>query len=204
MNHVPRMANVAMSDPWASTRRKLWGTLLAGTAASTRQGGQLAPRLVVVHGLLTVAAAAQSGTATRDLPNDYYLPSVSILVSINLSPPGGVTVVGVEDSPPAGWSVAGVSSSGSYDAQTRKVKWGPFFAPSIPATLTYEATPPGGASGPACFVGRASFDGGNQPILGDVCIPTAIHTLGAWTMFPFIALLALIGSRILSRRPKPA
>jgi hypothetical protein len=67
--------------------------------------------------------------------------------------------------PPENWTVSGISHEGTYDALTRKVKWGPFFDDTA-RTLTYEVMPPADTTGTKQFQGTASADGENSPIGG--------------------------------------
>jgi alpha-tubulin suppressor-like RCC1 family protein len=87
-------------------------------------------------------------------------------VRLITTPPGSVSVHAVEDRPPAGWAVANISHGGVFDAQTGKVKFGPFFD-ATPRTLSYDVVPPTGAQGVFAFAGSASADGVNSPITGD-------------------------------------
>jgi len=138
-------------------------------------------------------------SAVRTLP-DYYLQGTASNISIALSTPQGTAVVGVEDKPPAGWSASNISNGGTWDALSQKVKWGPFFGTSIPTGLSYQATPPAGFSGEACFVGSASFDGFNQPISGDACIPIGVPALSWLGAIVFAGLMLAAGAVVLRRR----
>ena len=109
--------------------------------------------------------------AIRTLPG-YYSTGCTFSVSITIEPPLDTVVAGLEDSPPPGWTeVDSISEGGAYDAETHKVKWGPFFTPSIPAMVSYNVTPPGDAIDTQCFAGTVSFDGFNQAIGGSACLP---------------------------------
>ncbi len=110
--------------------------------------------------------------ATRFFSNvtGSYCPQVPQTVRIALTPPAATTVVAVEDVPPAGWLVGAISNNGTYDAANGKVKWGPFFAPDIPAAVTYEVTPGNDTTGVACFDGTISVNGVNEQVCGDACI----------------------------------
>ena len=118
-------------------------------------------------------ALAMLGSASRDLPSGYRA-GTPFSVSITVQLPPAVVAVGLEDAPPAGWAVSDISDNGAWDSQHGKVKWGPFFAPQIPAAVTYRVTPPAGTSGQWCFAGTVSFDGVNQPITGELCLSPAL------------------------------
>jgi hypothetical protein len=143
------------------------------------------------------AATVSAQNATRELPDDY-TPGATFTVAIALSPPGGTAVVGVEEKPPLGWVASNISHSGTFDGQTKKIKWGPFFGSSIPSLLTYDVKP-SGASGEQCFTGTASFDGLDQPISGEFCFPHSIPTLSGVGMAGLTLPLLLAGAIILSR-----
>ncbi len=153
-------------------------------------------------GIAALGLAANSGyaqSATRTLPVTY-VPSEPIAVTIALEVPIGISVVAVEESPPAGWAVANISHSGEVDAVTGEVKWGPFFAPVIPAQLSYDVTPPAEASGRASFYGRASFDGPEKTIGGDQSVTAPIPATSAWGALILAASTATAGAVILRRR----
>ncbi len=138
--------------------------------------------------------------AVRDLP-DHYGPGVSITVSIAINPPEGVSFAIPEDAPPAGWSVSDISNGGTWDAEQQKVKWGPFFAPSIPALVTYDAMPPGDTRGEQCFAGTIFFEppGEEEPVAGDPCIPVAVPTLSEWGMMVLLLLILVSGTLAIDR-----
>ncbi len=104
--------------------------------------------------------------------------------------PQGATVLGVEDTPPVGWPVSNISHAGTWDTQNGKVKWGLFFDPSIPATVTYEVKAPLNVTGMLCFAGTVSVDGVDFSIEGDRCLAIGVPTLTGWGMF--IMLLAVL------------
>lgn len=144
--------------------------------------------------------------ATRDLP-DYYIPGVTLTVTIAIDAPPGSGAVALQDAPPAGWVTSSISNGGTRNGSTEPVKWGPYFEPSIPATVSYDVTPASGSSaagkigGQACFDGLISFvDTDDQPIGGELCIPFPIPTLSAWGMLALTAVLLTAGMLILSRR----
>lgn len=101
----------------------------------------------------------------RDLP-ETYTPGVALTVVLEAAPLDVVTVYAVEDRLPRGWLVAEISHEGTYDSATGKVKFGPFFDHRV-RTLTYQATPPGDATGPREFSGLASANGNDSRIGGD-------------------------------------
>jgi hypothetical protein len=99
-----------------------------------------------------------------------YCPGVPKMVQIHLNPPEGATALGIEDSPPAAWVVTEISENGTFDPVNWKVKWGPFFIPDIPRSVSYVVVPPDEADGTVCFAGTISIDGVNEPVCGDACI----------------------------------
>jgi hypothetical protein len=118
----------------------------------------------------TTQTGSQKGTATRSLPGCYGTGAVS--VSIVVVPNSTVLSYAVQESPPTGWAVTAISDGGAWDDTNKQVKWGPFFD-NTTRTLTYQATPPSGTTGPKTFSGQASFDGTSVAIGGasslDVC-----------------------------------
>ena len=147
---------------------------------------------VAVMALFTPPALASG--ALRDLP-DSSVPGVLFAVTIALDPPPGTSVAAAEDAPPSGWTVSNISNGGTLDVQSGKVKWGLFFAPSIPATLTYNVTPVGQSS--ICFGGTVSFDGAGAAITGDACI-NSIPTVSTWSAVA-LSLMLLIGGSVIKR-----
>jgi len=146
------------------------------------------------------AIGVPASGAVRDLP-DVYTPGVTVPVLITVDAPPGATVAAMEDAPPPGWvvSIISISDSGSFDAQTGKVKWGLFFAPSIPSILSYNVAPPANAPAPACFVGTVSFGGADTPMAGDSCITVAIPALSGWGLAVTGALLLTSATLVLRR-----
>jgi hypothetical protein len=137
--------------------------------------------------LCCLPSAAQGAGASRELL-DSSLPGAAFTVTITLDLPPGVSVVAAEDAPPSGWTASSISDSGTFDIQTGKVKWGLFFTPSIPTSLTYDVTPT--ASPSRCFSGTVSFDGIGSAISGELCmnVVPAASTWGVLVMG--ISLLA--------------
>lgn len=156
------------------------------------------PHLLTIVLPALAASRANAQSATRELPDTFVPPGATMTVSIVVTPPGGVVVFGAEDRPPEGWSVSNISHSGTFDLPSGKVKWGPFFAPSIPTALSYDVLPPGEAGGANCFAGTASFDGLDQTIGGDLCIQ-AIPTASQWTLLSFALLLSIAATIRLGR-----
>lgn len=164
--------------------------------------GSSVGNMVILIGFLVGAAMTQSAWAdgaTRDL-SGYSGPGVAFTVSIALDPPAGTIVAGVEESPPTGWLASNISDSGTWDGGTEEVKWGPLFDPSIPATVTYDLTPPGGATGEHCFTGTVIFDTQNGPIGGDTCLGLTIPTLSEWGVVAMALLVLTAGTLIFGKR----
>ncbi len=87
---------------------------------------------------------------------------------INLKVPADTSVIGIEETPPPGWTkVIEVSDGGAYDALTHRVKWGPFFAPDIPAQIAYRVGVPDDFYSIGWFDGLVSLDGHNTAIGGN-------------------------------------
>lgn len=118
--------------------------------------GMTTQSLVVAPGQLT-AISSFSDTG--------YVPDTNLQVTIVVTPATTTSAYAVEDMPPTGWTISGINESGTFDAGTGKVKWGPFFD-TTKRTLTYLAKPPAATSGSRTFNGVASFDGVNVAISG--------------------------------------
>ncbi|MGB2985243.1 MAG: IPTL-CTERM sorting domain-containing protein [Phycisphaerae bacterium] len=171
-------------------------------------GGGIRP-LLTLFALTNIAAPAFADGATRDLP-DNCSPDVTLTVSIAIDPPDGTLNYALEDSPPAGWTnIDSISDGGVYDSENHKVKWGAFFD-DLSRTVTYDITPPGGATGTQCFDGTVSFDGRDEAIGGKSCLKDvrpgcwqAIPTVSEWGMVAMTLLLLTAGTLVL-RRGQPA
>jgi hypothetical protein len=122
----------------------------------------------------------------------------SFTVTITINPPPVVAAAGLEELPPTGWPVSNISHSGTVDAQTGKLKWGPFFG-TIPGAVSYEITVPTSASGSACFAGKVSFDGLDQPIGGDACVYGPVPAVSEWGVL-VLGLSVLIGGTLILHR----
>jgi PKD repeat protein len=112
--------------------------------------------------------ASDGISAIRHLPTNY-LPGVSLLVTIDATPSGGVFAHAVQDRPPAGWDVSDVNEAGHFDSAHGQIKWGVFFD-AIPRTLSYHVTPSSNACGTVSFTGEASADGSLVSIEGEGAI----------------------------------
>jgi len=86
-----------------------------------------------------------------------YEPGSTLRVAIAVTPAAQVVAQAIEDQPPAGWVVGRIDNGGFLDAVRGKVKWGPF-VDGQPRSLSYELTPPSGATNLARFNGTAAFD----------------------------------------------
>ncbi|MBI1824979.1 MAG: hypothetical protein HY287_17380 [Planctomycetes bacterium] len=156
-------------------------------------------RLAVV-----VLANAAWSTAAAQLPSralpGTYNAGATFTVTITLNAPGGLTVAGVQDRPPTGWAVSNISDSGSFDAQNGLVKWGPFFAPSVPGSVHYDVTAPSGSSSGKCFAGTVSFDGQDQTIGGDLCMAGPVPAIGIIGQSLLGAVIAISGVVVIRKR----
>ena len=59
---------------------------------------------------------------------------------------------------------------------------------------------PTSASGPACFAGKVSFDGLDQPIGGDTCVYGPIPAVSEWGALVLGISLLIAGTLLLHRR----
>lgn len=74
----------------------------------------------------------------------------------------------VEEQVPAGWQVAGEGDDISWDPETNKLKWGPFFS-DFERVLSYSLI--GGSTEQiTCFDGEFSYGGASLPIVGESCL----------------------------------
>jgi hypothetical protein len=85
-----------------------------------------------------------------------------LTIPLLVTPSDGIYVHAIEDAVPAGWTVLTISHGGNYDANNRKVKWGPFFDAGQ-RDLAYTAQPPAATNVSFTFTAQASFDGRNLP-----------------------------------------
>lgn len=101
-------------------------------------------------------ATPTNGTAVAVMPK-VFQPGLAFDVAITVSPVANLLAYALEDQPPLGWAVEQIDNGGFFDAQRRKVKWGPFFD-NVPRTLMYRVSPPSDAMAVARFYGVASFE----------------------------------------------
>ena len=104
---------------------------------------------------------------TRGLPICYE-PGVPFTVRIVVNPSDETLVVGIQDFPPQGWTVSDISDDGVWDATNGAVKW--VFPDGQTRTLAYAVTPPGDATGSACFAGQSNAGDGDQDAGGATCV----------------------------------
>lgn len=105
----------------------------------------------------------------------------------------------MEDAPPTSWTVSSINNSGSFDALSGKVKWGPFFSAPFPTNYAYQVTAPAGAQGEHCFAGTASFAGLDQPIGGEACFSRQVPAVTTWGMLILAMLTATAATIVISR-----
>ena len=161
-------------------------------------GGTMTVMAMGMLSAMTPPTNAQN--PSRDLSG--YSDQVTVFaVQITVdSPPGTVTAV-MEETPPTNWTVSNISHSGTWDTQSQKVKWGPFFNPSIPSTVSYDVTP-SGPGGTRCFSGTISFDAVDETIGGDLCVGDPIPALSEWGLF-CMSLLLLTAASVLLTHGRP-
>jgi hypothetical protein len=148
--------------------------------------------------LLLMSSIAQAQPAQRDL-SGFAGPKKVFTVVVTVNVPEGTQVAGYEDMPPSGWVASNISDSGTFDGATQSVKWGPFLAPAIPASISYDVTTPHSVMGAMCFDGSVSFDGSDDAIEGDLCTPANAPVSSSWGLAVF-ALLSLLITKRCTRR----
>lgn len=193
------------TDQKRQTDRRLMRDSVAICAGARLRGHKYGPRCRLgapVLGLilwLGISPAVFADGATRDL-SGFTEPGVTFTVTIAIDPPGSPGVVGLQDKPPEGWVASNIGNGGAWDADLESVKWPPFFDPSIPDFVTYDITPPVDMPGLHCFSGAISFNGPEQPIAGDECIPIGVPTLTGWGVAVMTLLLLAVGTILLEHR----
>jgi hypothetical protein len=110
-----------------------------------------------VEAPLIAADTSSEVTVGRSITSTY-APNQPIPVNLTVTPGKTTKAYAVVEAPPTGWTVRNLSHEGRWDANNRRIKWGPFFD-QTPRILTYEAVPGPSSNGAADFAGRGSFDG---------------------------------------------
>ena len=103
-------------------------------------------------------------------------------VSLIVAPPAGTPAYMVEEVLPIGFVPSNISSSGSWDATSRTITWGPFFD-GLPRSFTYTLIPPSGFSGTAALTGQALLFGATATTGGDSTV-----SVGPPPMSPILTL----------------
>lgn len=110
------------------------------------------------------ATPSETSRITRSL-SETESGEAELLVTLSVSPAEMVTVYVVEESIPDGRAAGEISDDGSFDSDSSKLRWGPFFDHES-RDLSYTLLS-GNVPGPvAFFEGVASFDGFNAEIDG--------------------------------------
>ena len=108
---------------------------------------------------LSPHASVRMISATRESRG----PARQTQVSIAVRAPLGTSVMALEYAILKGWKVTAISDGGTWDVQSRKVKWGPFFD-DLPRTVSFVVRGPAEATRLTESFGTVSFDGINHPI----------------------------------------
>lgn len=112
------------------------------------------------------------GDATRRLPT-HYVPGTSFTLTNEVQVAANTGFYALEDSVPAGWTVGAISHGGVFDANLRKVKWGPF-SDALARDLTVALTPGADGHGPVSFLGTVSLVNATRLIGGVAQLPLAV------------------------------
>ena len=164
-------------------------------AGGRATGGTMTALALGMLSAMTPPSSAQ--LPVRDL-SGYSDPATVFAVQITLGSPPGTVVAGIEETPPTDWTVSNISHSGTWDTQSQKVKWGPFFNPSIPTAVSYDVTPLGVGS-VRCFDGTISFDAADETIGGDLCVGDPIPAISQWGLVCMMLVLLTAAGVLLGR-----
>jgi hypothetical protein len=125
------------------------------------------PPLCWVPSNSPVAEITLAATATTERSgDDWLLPGVSAEMQINIVPPAGTSAYGVEERLPLGWTVTSISDDGTFEANSRTIRWGIFYDGTA-RTLKYTVTPPTNVVDIGHMRGFVSFDGNVREIFGN-------------------------------------
>lgn len=121
-------------------------------------------RLMGLQNLRTPGSASQTNLVASVQPSRF-VPGDPITVRISIQPRANVSAFAIEDGIPEGWSVANVTDDGTFDASSRKLRWGPFLD-AQPRIVSYQVTPNQNSDADTRFVGEVSIDGASIVIPG--------------------------------------
>jgi hypothetical protein len=108
---------------------------------------------------LLLGVMAHGASVERSLPANFS-PGVAMTVTLAAHPDPTNLVYAVEETVPVGWVIEGITHGGLLDSVRGLVKWGPFLdSVAVSRSLSFQATPPPGSSGPVTFRGQGQFDG---------------------------------------------
>jgi hypothetical protein len=178
---------ISAGGVWDSANRKIkWGPFTQAPLATRTFNYRLLPapgetRSLSLHAQarfdnttigsdLTIARflTRPENAVIRSLPANY-TPNQPLTITIQANPKDTVVVYSLEENIPAGWVISNITGNGVFDAQNRRIKWGPYFdSPSTPRILAYQATPPANAFSSFAFSGLGQFDQQQAPTVGDV------------------------------------
>ena len=93
------------------------------------------------------------------------VPGEVLEVRITVTPDAPIGAFAIEEHVPAGWTFVDADPDATYNPADRQIRWGPLYT-GDPILLTYRIGSPVFAASFATFLGRASFDGHDQPVGG--------------------------------------
>ncbi len=130
-----------------------------------------------VHGPASIAPAPPPPTAVQPKGQaQRILPTPPIAnewspVTITVSPDPSAAAYAVEERVAIGLTITNISESGTYSADQRTIRWGPFFD-ATPRLLSYQISVAAPSLSEIPFYGAVSFDGSTEAIQGaDVLRP---------------------------------
>jgi len=123
-----------------------------------------------------------TGITVTTMAPAHYVPGESLVITNRVQLRANARTFAVEHYPPDGWEVVSIQG-GVYDAENRRVKWGPFLDRQG-RDLTYTLRPAPGASGPQALTGLASYDGYKVVLQGDSTLIALPEEPGRMVLLP--------------------
>jgi hypothetical protein len=137
------------------------GVLPSIPVSWVRSGGQVLGWVLGV--LMAWSAHCGQGSATRSGPALYSANEV-LTTTIVLAPLASVSVQTLTETLPVGWTLVSAEAGGTYDINTRTVRW--LFFDSLVREIHLQLQAPASPGATASFSGEAAFDGETVGVAG--------------------------------------